>query len=64
MILHYGKKTPGESRNTSLRDSPIREDCDVLKLKNILNLATSYRLKTANAEIFRTEIRINVFKGW
>lgn len=55
---------PGESRNTSLRDSPIPEDCDVLKLKNILNLATSYRLETANAEIFRTEIRINVFKGW
>ena len=35
MILHYGKKTPGESRNTSLRDSPIHEDCDVLKLQII-----------------------------
>lgn len=51
-----------ESHNTSLRGASIPEDYDVSTLKNILNFATSYRLKIANAEIFRTKVRISVDK--
>lgn len=64
MIFYYGKKMFGELCNILLCDSLIYEDCDVLKFKNILNLVMFYWFKIVNVEIFRIEIRINVFKGW